>query len=520
MFNVPNNQVEVIESASTLNKYTHNSDRLDLSVSLFEQFDIPSIPYIGDTVAISKDDYEGAETRHLVTRILGYFTQSQLPQKILLVNRADLILKLQSLKAGTSKAGGESSNPSRDKFEELLRHAIRNKTNDIQVQCCEADDISFADLKVDGSIRPDLRFDFVNYVQGWSMLCAIYDNATGKQSGGSLNTVDNQETDIKYHLKNSITVGRDDSMQKIKSVKLRFTKTVPDRLAKKTYTSIRILVNQNIGTLEGKGYPQELLDALKVNIRKGQGFIVTSGPVGSGKSTLMFGALNYFPDNKVMQTIEDPVEYEANRTNIIQNQVDEKDKLGFMKSIVRLSPDGVLVGEIRDDATRQLAFEVVNTSHLCLSTLHAKSVVGIVERFLDLGASAKSLSEQGVLSVLIAQRLVSKVCQKCSVTLDNSHHDEHLYLKSLNVNPTKSIRVSQLNPACNACEGTGYIGRQPLIEFRIITQSDRDYIREGNLKGWAQHLQNTGFNSIDTQARSKLEAGIICPETANKIIGE
>jgi general secretion pathway protein E len=208
-------------------------------------------------------------------------------------------------------------------------------------------------------------------------------------------------------------------------------------------------------------------------LRKTHGIVLVTGPTGCGKTTTLYAALNkiYSPTVKMI-TIEDPVEYQLE--GIIQMPVNPKRGLTFatgLRHIVRQDPDIIMVGEIRDRETADIAIRAALTGHLVFSTLHTNDAPGAVTRLIDMGVEPFLLASS--LEAVMAQRLVRKVCPKCK---EQYKPDENL-IKILNgsvvVEPDKKL---YRGVGCNECMQSGMRGRTGIYELLRITDSLRELI--------------------------------------------
>ncbi len=240
---------------------------------------------------------------------------------------------------------------------------------------------------------------------------------------------------------------------------------------------MRILNPKNLKALEVLGLRKDLYDIFIKEIKKPNGMIVVTGPTGAGKTTTLYAFLMKIqnPEVKII-TIEDPIEYHIK--GISQTQVSAEKGYTFsegLRSIVRQDPDVILVGEIRDLETAKIALQASLTGHLVLSTLHTNDAAGTIPRLIDLGAEAASVAP--ALKMVIAQRLVRKVCQMCSTLVTPSKEDLAEIKKGLhnlpkNVEAPKNlddIKIAKISEkGCKDCNLTGYKGRKGLYEVFLV----------------------------------------------------
>src|SRR5688572_17960069 len=215
--------------------------------------------------------------------------------------------------------------------------------------------------------------------------------------------------------------------------------------------------------LASLGFPEDTLGDFDTLIHRPYGKILVAGPTGSGKATTLYGALDKInsPDKKII-TIEDPVEYQLFGVN----QIHVKPAIGLtfangLRSIVRQDPDVIMVGEIRDPETAEIAIQAALTGHLVFSTLHTNDAAGAVSRLLEMGVEDYLLASS-LLGVL-AQRLVRRICMACRKEVPFSASENH----DPELSPQRGGAPKTVWEAvgCNACSGTGYLGRVGIFEL-------------------------------------------------------
>ncbi|HET7833319.1 MAG TPA: ATPase, T2SS/T4P/T4SS family [Gallionella sp.] len=224
---------------------------------------------------------------------------------------------------------------------------------------------------------------------------------------------------------------------------------------------LRILDRQKgIVPLEQIGLDAAALNILKTIIAKPEGIILVTGPTGSGKTTTLYSVLNHVNTESVnIMTLEDPVEYPI--ALIRQTSVNDAIKLDFangIRSMMRQDPDIILVGEIRDHPTAEMAFRAAMTGHQVYSTLHTNSAIGAIPRLLDIGILPDIMA--GNISGIIAQRLVRKLCQECR----QPYQPDAAERKLLGVAAHQEITLYRA-AGCKACNQQGYLGRMAIMEL-------------------------------------------------------
>jgi len=238
--------------------------------------------------------------------------------------------------------------------------------------------------------------------------------------------------------------------------------------------------------LENLGIRGGVFEQLKKEIARPNGMIITTGPTGSGKTTTLYAILKKLnsPQTKII-TIEDPIEYQLEGIN--QSQTSDKYTFAHgLRSIVRQDPDVILVGEIRDLETAEIAIQAALTGHLVLSTIHTNDAAGTVPRFLSMGVKPFLLAP--ALNAMIGQRLVRQICDKCKKEVKLS--EENLtkvkeILEKLPNEKKSKIDFDNLKfykgEGCEACQGIGYKGRIGIYEIMLMNEEIEKLILSGNV---------------------------------------
>ncbi|WP_082354049.1 GspE/PulE family protein [Marinagarivorans algicola] len=236
--------------------------------------------------------------------------------------------------------------------------------------------------------------------------------------------------------------------------------------------------SQGIKKLDRVGMTPEYVKRFRHIITRPHGLVLVTGPTGSGKTTTLYGGLSELntPEKKII-TVEDPVEFRLPR--ISQVQVHEKIGLDFarvLRATLRQDPDILLVGEIRDASSAEIALRAAMTGHMVLSTLHTNDAVASALRLVDMGVDAYLVASS--LKAIIAQRLVRKICESCKQPAMPSS-DERLLLKSLGVDD--SIPFYR-GIGCSHCYNTGYHGRIGVFELLELNQAMANALRDNNVR--------------------------------------
>jgi len=237
---------------------------------------------------------------------------------------------------------------------------------------------------------------------------------------------------------------------------------------------IRILSPQFFLELEKLGLLPEDLKIIEEVIKKPHGIIFVTGPTGSGKSTTLYASLSRINSNTIkIITVEDPIEYQLKGVN--QIQVNPKIGLSFatgLRHILRHDPNVMMVGEVRDFETAEIAIRAALTGHLVFSTLHTNDAAGAVTRLLDMGIEPFLVSSS--LECLIAQRLVRLICPKCKVPVKSKHEILWHLKKDIDVRADE-VEIYE-GKGCAECRFTGYRGRTGIYEVLTVTEAIRELI--------------------------------------------
>ncbi len=258
--------------------------------------------------------------------------------------------------------------------------------------------------------------------------------------------------------------------------------------------------------LNAVGMDTEILIPFREIIRKPNGIVLVTGPTGSGKTTTLYGALNELNEiTDKLITTEDPVEYEID--GIVQIPIDPAIGNTFahcLRSILRQDPDKILVGEIRDLETAEIAVQASLTGHMVFSTLHTNDAPSTVTRLRDMGVAPFLIT--ATLEAVLAQRLVRKICKECrEQTIPSTETLAQLDLTPDDVLDKKFFR----GRGCAACNNTGFKGRIGLFELMIINDRLRELINRGASTEKLRDLAlQTGMRPLRAAGMEKVYAGI------------
>ena len=298
--------------------------------------------------------------------------------------------------------------------------------------------------------------------------------------------------------------GRFNLKVKEKSIDIRLS-TMPTQWGE---TVVMRLLDHSAGVmgLDSVGLEPEMLKAIRQLIQKPHGLMLVTGPTGSGKTTSLYAMLHELnqPAKKIV-TVEDPVEYSMER--VVQVQVNSKIGLDFarvLRSTLRHDPDIILVGEIRDRETAEIALRAAVTGHLVLSTLHTNDVSSTAARLLDMGMESYLLAT--ALIGVLSQRLVRRVCEKCSEPCEPTA-EERAWLSAYM--PGYEGKQLMRGRGCQSCGKTGYRGRVAVHEYVAINEAMARALRENDQNEFERLLQlQPGYQSLMANAMAKAVSGV------------
>ena len=281
---------------------------------------------------------------------------------------------------------------------------------------------------------------------------------------------------------------------------------------------MRLLRKDSINIdLKKLGFPPREFKLFMDSIQSPQGLILVTGPTGSGKTTTLYSALREInkPDINIL-TAEDPVEYELQ--GIGQTQM--KDSIGFdfataLRSFLRQDPDVVLVGEIRDKETSEIAIKAALTGHLVLSTLHTNDAVNTIARLINMGVPSYLIA--AALTLIIAQRLGRKICIDCKIE-DDKITPEHLTSIGFTTDKASRTKVYK-GKGCSKCKDTGYKGRQGIYEILEISENMENAILQNkNTTELKVIAAKDKFVTMQEMGRSYLVEGVISFEEFERVL--
>ncbi len=390
-------------------------------------------------------------------------------------------------------------------FEAILSGALANRASDIHFEPSE-DKVRLR-YRIDGDLN-DVFSDFNHQIYN-SLLSRI-----------------KLLSNLKLNVKDEPQDGRFTINLTAKDVEVRVA------LAPSEYGEVvvmRLLDPDAINlSMQDLGLREDDLKIAQEQLDRPYGMVLNTGPTGSGKTTTLYAFLRHknTPDLKII-TIEDPIEYHLE--GIEQTQVDEEAGYTFaggLRSLMRQDPDVILVGEIRDRETAEISVQAALTGHLVLSTIHANEASGAIPRLLDLGV--KNVSLAPALNLLIAQRLVRRLCKYCKTESEISDELRKNIETFVNAMPDRVDKKHYLENmktykvvGCEKCNMTGYKGRVGIYELLEISKKMQDMIVQGSGQlAIEEEIKNTDFVNVQQDGVLKFISGITTLEEVEGVAGK
>ena len=272
-------------------------------------------------------------------------------------------------------------------------------------------------------------------------------------------------------------------------------------------------------TLESLGLIEDHLNIFASLVKEPHGIVLVTGPTGSGKSTTLYSALDSINDRaKKIITVEDPVEYEID--GITQIQIHEEIGYSFsnaLRSVLRQDPDVIMIGEIRDRATAEIAIQASLTGHLVLSTLHTNNAMSAFSRLIDMGIEPFLVASP--LRAVIAQRLVRRLCPVCRTPSEPPSQEMVDMVESLYPRSWKGMAPSwRAAKGCDSCLGTGYKGRVGIYELLLVTPELQHLVLSGATQdAMLEVAKKNNFRSMREDGLLKAWQGITTLEEVFRV---
>jgi type II secretory ATPase GspE/PulE/Tfp pilus assembly ATPase PilB-like protein len=275
-------------------------------------------------------------------------------------------------------------------------------------------------------------------------------------------------------------------------------------------------------TLEELGYTKKQIEIIKMAVKLPYGAIIVAGPTGSGKTTTLASCMEMVEPVQKLYTIEDPVEKIVEAATQIPVNTEKADR-GFAmmgRAAMRMDPDVIILGEMRDEDTANVMVRASITGHLVLTTLHTNRATAIVTRLVDMGITPALLSDSSVLRCLICQRLIAKICTGCAIPLRTSVQ-HHPFIPAWEAVLGKEIidRAKARGPGCPKCHRTGVGGRLVVAEVIWVDEDGRQFVQKCDTLNWEKYLKENGWQNFKDRAIDLIQQGLCDPFDAEKVVG-
>ncbi|BFM05110.1 GspE/PulE family protein [Halioxenophilus aromaticivorans] len=270
--------------------------------------------------------------------------------------------------------------------------------------------------------------------------------------------------------------------------------------------------DKGIVPLEKLQIHEQNLDLLKLLMGRPEGIILVTGPTGSGKTTTLYSMLNYRKSVEVnIMTLEDPVEYPMDM--IRQTSINEVSKMDFasgIRSLMRQDPDIILVGEVRDESTAEMALRAAMTGHQVFTTLHTNSALGAIPRLVDIGVKPEIMA--GNIIGILGQRLIRTLCKHCKQEKVSEDYENIILGQSQSVTLHEAV-------GCDHCNNTGYKGRVSVLEvLKFDEDLDELVAQHASMRDLKRHAAENGFRTMADDGVEKVLAGITTIEELSRVV--
>ncbi len=395
------------------------------------------------------------------------------------------------------------NNPTGQVLEIVLAGALANRVSDIHFE--PEEEKAKLRYRIDGDLRdvmPDLNKDIYNHVVSRIKLLANLKINVGDRAQDGRITIGLGEKDIEL---------------RVALAPSEFGEVIVMRVLDPDAISL---------SLPQLGFREDDLKIIELELKRPNGMILNTGPTGSGKTTTLYAFLKYkaSPESKII-TVEDPIEYHLE--GIEQTQVDPGADYTFvngLRSIMRQDPDIILIGEIRDKETAEIAIQASLTGHLVFSTVHANRASGAIPRLEDLGVKPTSIGP--AMNLIIAQRLIKRLCTSCKQKVEVDAETKNKIEKIIEKMPARVDRsvLKELNiykaVGCDKCGGTGYKGRVGIYELLKISKDIEAILVEGGGELKIEDFaKKEGMVTLQQDGILKTISGLTTFEEVEKITG-
>ncbi len=456
-----------------------------LTVAMTDPLNVEAIDEIEKLTGLSLSPLfaTAAGIREVITRYYGLSGQQKIKEPVAALEAEEPLKRTFKEKNVSTLMEQATQAPVIKMVEEIISNAVRRNASDIHLEPQEQG--FFCRYRIDGILKPPIPLanEYQAAIISRIKIMADIDIAEKRrpQDGRFQLTVDNRNIDLRVA-------------------------TFPTIDGE--HVSIRVLdKSKGILKLDELGLEGEIFNQFKTLIRKPHGLVLVTGPTGSGKTTTLYSVLNTINDSKKnIITLEDPVEYRI--AGIHQSQVNIKAGLTFangLRSIVRLDPDIIMIGEIRDRDTAEIAIHAALTGHLVFSTLHTNDAASAGARLIDIGVEPYLISSS--LTAVLAQRLIRKLCSHCRKGYEPSEAE----LLAAKVSATEAYRGKTLyrEEGCAQCQNMGFQGRTAVFELFSPNDKIRELItKKASAQELFEEAKKMGMKTLLESGLEKVKAGV------------
>lgn len=279
---------------------------------------------------------------------------------------------------------------------------------------------------------------------------------------------------------------------------------------------------EHLSSLEELGYTSNQVDIIKMAMKLPFGAIIVAGPTGSGKTTTLASCMDMVEPQLKLYSIEDPVEKVVEAATQIPVNTEKEDRTfaSMGRASLRMDPDVIIIGEMRDEDTAHVMVRASITGHLVLTTLHTNRATAIITRLVDMGISPVLLSDGSVLRCLMCQRLIPRVCPNCAIPLRSSlKHQPFIPGWEAVLGKENVDRARARGEGCMQCHRTSVSGRTVVAEVIWIDEEGRHFIQKCDTLNWEKYLKEQGWMDFNSRAAQLIAEGICDPFDAEKVVG-
>ncbi len=280
--------------------------------------------------------------------------------------------------------------------------------------------------------------------------------------------------------------------------------------------------DEKVPTLQELGYSDQQVELIKRAISMPYGAVIIAGPTGSGKTTTLASCMQQLDPRRKLYMIEDPVEkIVSGATQVpVNTEQDDRDFASMARTALRMDPDVMVLGEMRDEDTAAVMVRAAITGHLVFSTLHSNTAPEIITRLTDLGVSRSLLASPNLLVCLISQRLAPLLCEHCSIPITQSKAHQAQLHRWTEVFAGDFNALRARGSHCPKCHGLGVSGRSAVAEIIWVDESGRQFIQAGDSMGLYHYLRSQGWHTYEDQLLDYVRKGKCDPIDAEKMMGE